>query len=77
MTANELPGEARAELDPLDPDAAVAETTAGAALVDIRSDSERERDGLIPGAMSLDATDVVGGFQAWRAAGRPVEVESP
>jgi rhodanese-related sulfurtransferase len=90
--------------------------------VDIRSDSQRARDGEVPGAafvprnvlewrcdpasphrdpdlarrdrtvivicdegyqsslaaanlrrFGLDATDVVGGFQAWRAAGLPVE----
>jgi len=97
--------------------------TAGALLVDIRSDSQRATDGLIPGARfvprnvlewRLDpacpyrdpelarrearivllcaegyqsslaaatvrsfgvfaATDVIGGFRAWRAAGLPVE----
>jgi len=97
---------------------------AGALLVDIRSDCQRARDGLIPGARfvprnvlewRLDpacpyrdlemgrrearivllcdqgyqsslaaatvrsfgvsaATDVIGGFRAWRAAGLPVEL---
>jgi rhodanese-related sulfurtransferase len=97
---------------------------AGAALVDIRSELQRERDGVVPGALfhprnvlewradpasgycdpalggDLDrvvivmcdegyqsslaaatlqdlgfarATDLAGGFQAWRAAGLPVE----
>jgi rhodanese-related sulfurtransferase len=106
-------------LTPVEAYAAIRE---GAALIDIRSDSQRARDGLIPGALfvarnvlewrldpacahsdprlargqaplvlicdegyqsSLAAatiqrfghrtvTDVVGGFQAWRAAGLPV-----
>ena len=100
---------------------------AGAALIDIRSDSQIARDGIIAGALviprnvmewrldpasqlrhprapQLDdhvillcddgyqsslaaatlqqlgfarATDVEGGFQAWRAAGLPVEQPSP
>jgi rhodanese-related sulfurtransferase len=85
---------------------------AGALLVDVRSESQRERDGVVPGAtfiprnvlewrveqmraaprvivicdegyqsslaaatlrdLGLDATDLAGGFQAWRAAGLPV-----
>jgi rhodanese-related sulfurtransferase len=85
----------------------------GAVLVDIRSESHRARDGVVPGAvfiprnvlewrveqlrgadrvivmcdegyqsslaaatlrdLGLDATDLVGGFQAWRETGLPVE----
>ena len=96
----------------LDPPAANAATAAGALLVDIRSESQRERDGVVPDAtfiprnmlewrvaqmqraprvilmcdegyqsslaaatlrdLGLDATDLAGGFQAWRAAGLPV-----
>ena len=86
---------------------------AGALLVDIRSESQRARDGVVPGStfiarnilewcveqmqdapsvivmcdggyqsslaaatlrdLGLDATDIAGGFQAWREAGLPVE----
>ena len=114
--------EARARLSRLTPREAHAAARRGAAVVDIRSDSQRERDGVIPGATHVPrnvlewrldpaceardpdlasydrevalicdegyqsslaaavlkdlglehATDVVGGFQAWRAAGLPV-----
>src|SRR4051794_30528533 len=96
----------------------------GAVLIDIRSESQRRRDGIVPGSVFIPrnvlewrcdpaspwrdprvsdplrsvivmcdegyqsslaaavlqelgverATDVVGGFQAWRAAGLPVEL---
>jgi rhodanese-related sulfurtransferase len=114
--------DARAGLDRLGPEQAHAAMEAGALLVDIRSDSQRARDGLIPGArfvprnvlewrldtacphhdyelgrrearivllcdegyqsslaaatvrsFGVSATDVIGGFRAWRAAGLPVE----
>jgi rhodanese-related sulfurtransferase len=115
---------ARARLERLTPEQAHAEMGSGALLVDIRSDSQRASDGLIPGARfvprnvlewRLDpecpyrdpdlgrpearivllchegyqsslaaatvrslgvaaATDVIGGFRAWRAAGLPVEL---
>jgi rhodanese-related sulfurtransferase len=108
---DELLAAARARLDRLDPTAAGAAMDEGAMLVDIRSDSQRERDGVVPGAvfiprnvlewrvklmqeaprvilmcdegyqsslaaatlcdLGLDATDLAGGFQAWRAAGLP------
>lgn len=112
--------EARARLHRLSPEEAEAAVRAGALLIDIRSDSQRERDGEIPGARFIarnvlewrcdpasewrdpevvgrklivfcnegyqsslaaaalqrlghgDATDLVGGFQAWRAAGLEV-----
>jgi rhodanese-related sulfurtransferase len=122
---DELLEEARQRLDRVDPEQArEAVETEGAVLVDIRSDNQRARDGVIPGAMyhprnvlewrldpeseapdpelssDLDrrviivcdagyasslaaavaqelgyrnATDLAGGFQAWRAAGLPVE----
>jgi rhodanese-related sulfurtransferase len=120
-SVEELLSRARRELDrlsPRDADAAMAE---GAILIDIRSDTQRAADGLIPGAQfvqrnvlewrldpesehrddvlarrdrrvivicnegyqsslaaatvrrfGVDATDVIGGFQAWREAGLPV-----
>jgi rhodanese-related sulfurtransferase len=110
--------EARARLDRLSPQAALAEARDGARLIDIRSESQLRRDGEIPEAISvprnvlewrldpacpdrdpqlaqresrvivicnegyqsslaaatlrglgLDATDVIGGAQAWREAG--------
>jgi rhodanese-related sulfurtransferase len=122
MTAEELLAQARSGLDRLEPDEARKAVEEGALLIDIRSDSQRARDGVVPQARfvqrnvlewKLDpncdwrdaelaradarvvlicnkgyqsslaaanlqklgierATDVVGGFQAWRAAGLPV-----
>lgn len=120
-SAADLLAEARRELARLSPDEALEASRQGACLVDIRSESERANDGVIPGAafvirnalewrldpagvhrdpelarrdrlvivvcdegyqsslaaanlrrMGLDATDVVGGFRAWRDAGLPV-----
>ena len=112
-TVEDLLSAARARLDRLDPAGARAAVESGALLVDIRSESQRERDGVVPGAMfiprnclewrveqmqgatrvilmcdegyqsslaaatlcdlGLDATDLAGGFQAWRTAGLRVE----
>jgi rhodanese-related sulfurtransferase len=123
MGIEQLLGEARRRLDRLTPEQAHRARRDGAILVDIRSETQRARDGTVPGARfvprnvlewRLDpssrsrdpelaradalivvmcdegyqsslaaatlqelglsrATDVVGGFQAWRAAGLPVE----
>jgi rhodanese-related sulfurtransferase len=125
-TVEQLLAIARAQLERLTPRQAHAAMREGAQLVDLRSDSQRASDGLIPGARfvarnvlewrldpgcphcdpllahaentlvlicdegyqsSLAAatvqrfghrtvTDVVGGFQAWRAAGLPVSLPS-
>jgi rhodanese-related sulfurtransferase len=122
-TVEQLLSEARARLDRLDPEEAKQAADDGAVLIDIRSDSQRERDGLIPGATPVPrnelewrldpeceygdaqlagpdervvifcnrgyqsslvaatlqdlgfghATDIDGGFQAWRDAGLPVK----
>jgi rhodanese-related sulfurtransferase len=123
-TVNELLAAARRRLERVEPVQAVAAVREGAVLVDIRSERDRERDGVIPGALfvprnvlewrldpvsghsaaALDgglerhiilvcdegyqsslaaatlqelgfarATDLAGGFQAWRAAGLPIE----
>jgi rhodanese-related sulfurtransferase len=122
MTADELLAEARNGLKRLEPGDAAAAMSAGAVLVDIRSELQRERDGVVPGSVFFprnvlewrcdpaspyrderisdasrqlivmcdegyqsslaaanlrrlgidDATDLAGGFQAWRAAGLPV-----
>ena len=111
-TIDELLTDARARLDRVEPDAAQAAMADGALLVDIRSESLRERDGVVPGStfiqrnllewrvdqmqaaprvivmcnegyqsslaaatlrdLGLEATDLIGGFQAWRAAGLPL-----
>ena len=122
MTADELLAEARQGLKRLEPGDAAAAMSAGAVLVDIRSELQRERDGVVPSSVFVprnvlewrcdpaspyrdervsdasrklivmcdegyqsslaaanlrrlgfdDATDLAGGFQAWRAAGLPV-----
>ena len=113
MIVDELLAAARARLDRVDPAAAQAAMDDGALMVDIRSESQRARDGVVPGSMfiprntlqwrvermnaapsvivmcdegyqsslaaatlrdlGLEATDLIGGFQAWVAAGLPVE----
>lgn len=122
-SVEQLLADARARLERLTPEQAHAAMGAGALLVDIRSDSQRASDGLIPGArvvprnvlewrldpscrhrdpelgqrearivllcdegyqsslaaatvrsFGVCATDVIGGFRAWRAAGLPVEL---
>lgn len=122
-TIAEMLEAARARLERVGPHEAAAAAERGALLVDIRSELQRERDGVIPGALhhprnvlewradpasehddpalssDLDrrvivvchegyqsslvaatlqdlgyarATDLDGGFEAWRAAGLPV-----
>lgn len=119
-SVEELLAEARASLRRLSPEEARTEERSGAVLIDIRSESQRERDGEIPGAKFIprnvlewrcdpasdwrdpevvgrrlivfcnegyqsslvaatlqrlghaDATDMIGGFQAWRGAGLEV-----
>jgi rhodanese-related sulfurtransferase len=113
---------ARGRLQRLTPTEARQRVVAGALLIDIRSDAQRERDGVVPGALFISrnvlewrcdpssawrdpvaadpdrevivmcdegyqsslaaatlqdlglerATDLIGGFQAWRAAGLEV-----
>ena len=122
-SVDELLARARGTLDRVDPAGAAAALAAGAVLVDIRSDTQRAVDGIVPGAVRVArnvlewrcdpasrwrrpevsdparrvilmcdegyqsslaaatlqglglprATDLAGGFQAWRAAGLPVE----
>jgi rhodanese-related sulfurtransferase len=119
---DDLLARARTRLKRVDPAAARAAIDDGAVLVDIRAESQRERDGVVPGSVFVarnvlewrcdpdgsdrdervadpgrrvivmcnegyqsslaaatlqelghaDATDLDGGFQAWRAAGLPV-----
>jgi rhodanese-related sulfurtransferase len=122
-TVERLLAEARARLHRLSPARAQAAARRGAVLIDIRSEVQRERDGVIPGSRFIArnvlewrcdpaspwrdaavteaqaqvivicnegyqsslaaatlqqlgvnrATDVIGGFQAWKAAGLPVQ----
>jgi rhodanese-related sulfurtransferase len=122
-TIDDLLAEARSRLTRLDPVEADAAVREGALLIDIRAESQRAADGVVPRALfvarnvlewrcdpssehrdpridgrerqlilmcnegyqsSLAAatlhelgltrtTDLAGGFQAWRAAGLPVE----
>jgi rhodanese-related sulfurtransferase len=118
-TLDQLLEEARARIERLEPTAALAALEDGALLVDIRSESDRERDGIVPGSVHVPRTvlewrlapesrwrsphaggldeqvvllcdhgyssslaaatlvelgftragDVIGGYEAWRAAG--------
>jgi rhodanese-related sulfurtransferase len=122
-TIHDLLAAARARYRRLTPAEALAAMRAGALLVDIRTETQRRRDGEVPGALAIDrtvlewrvdpasgaahpaiggldaplillcnqgyssslavgtlldlgasrVTDVVGGFEAWRAAGLPVQ----
>jgi rhodanese-related sulfurtransferase len=122
-TIEDLLEEARGRLTRLDPRAANEAMRDGALLIDIRAESQRAEDGVVPGSLFVArnvlewrcdpssehrdpridgrerqlilmcnegyqsslaaatlhelgltrATDLDGGFQAWRAAGLPVE----
>jgi rhodanese-related sulfurtransferase len=124
MTVDELLARARGNLRRLEPAEALTAMERGAVLVDIRSESQRAGDGVVPGAVfiprnvlkwrcdpasawyderlraargivlmcdggyqsslaavtlrecGVDATYLVGGFQAWRDAGLAVEPAS-
>jgi rhodanese-related sulfurtransferase len=127
MTIEELLDRSRDTLRRVDVHEAAENVAAGAVLVDIRSELERERDGVIADAVFIPrnvlewrcspsspwhdervcdpdrrlilfctegyqsslaaatlqalglphATDLVGGFRAWRAAGLPVQPAPP
>jgi rhodanese-related sulfurtransferase len=51
LTAEDLLAEARRGLDRLAPAEAASALSAGAVLVDVRSESQRERDGVVPGSV--------------------------
>jgi rhodanese-related sulfurtransferase len=127
-TIHDVLADARARLDRLEPaEAQRAVAEEDALIVDVRSELQRERDGVVPGAIHIPrnvlewrldpdsgaadprigglgrrvvvmcdagyqsslaaaglrdlgferATDLAGGFQAWRAAGLPVEPAGP
>jgi|SRR5215207_11439592 len=122
LTVDELLAEARGGIERLEPEEAASAMSAGAVLVDIRSEFQRQRDGVVPGSVFIPrnvlewrcdpasecrdervsdpsrrlivmcdegyqsslaaanlkrlglerATDLAGGFQAWRSGGFPV-----
>lgn len=51
LTVDDLLAEARRGLDRPDPHAAASAMAAGAVLVDIRSELQRDRDGVVPGSL--------------------------
>ena len=51
MSVEDLLARARAGLDRVDPERAAGELEEGAVLIDIRSELQRERDGVVPGAL--------------------------
>lgn len=55
-TVDDLLNEARAKLDRLEPEEALAAQQSGAVLIDTRSDEERRRRGVIPGALHIPRT---------------------
>jgi rhodanese-related sulfurtransferase len=123
-TINEVLEQARRRLVRVEPQEAAAELANGALLVDTRTETQRAKQGEIPGAIVIDrtvlewrldptspsrieqatdhkirvivvcaegfssslaaaslqdiglvnATDVIGGFFAWKAAGLPVQI---
>lgn len=66
-----LMARAEARIERLEPEAAFAEMCdAGALLVDIRSDSDRARDGIVPGSLHVPRTVLEWRFEpggAWRS----------
>jgi rhodanese-related sulfurtransferase len=122
LTVEDLLSEARRGLQRLNPAQVSAAVSGGAILIDIRSELQRGRDGIVPGShflprnvlewrldptyehrdpeaarrdallvlmcdegfqsslaaatlsrFGLRVTDMIGGFQAWRSAGLPVD----
>jgi hypothetical protein len=67
MNSQELLADARAGLERLEPADAQRALENGALLIDLRADSQRERDGLIPGARALNRK----GTGAIRSSRRP------
>ena len=55
---DQMLSEARAALDRLEPGDASAAIGDGAVLVDIRSDHQRERDGVVPGSVQIPRNEL-------------------
>jgi rhodanese-related sulfurtransferase len=71
-TVDELLTAARARLDRLHPAAAHVAMEAGALLVDIRSDSQRARDGAVPGSTFISRNVLEWRVEQMRAAPRVI-----
>jgi rhodanese-related sulfurtransferase len=56
QTLDQLLDAARARIRRYDPAEATAAVDAGALLIDIRSDFDRERDGIVPGSLHIPRT---------------------
>ena len=55
-TLDQLLEDARARISRFEPAAALAAVRDGAVLIDIRSDVDRERDGIVPGSLHIPRT---------------------
>ena len=55
-TIHDLVGQASARIERLEPEAAHAAMQEGAVLVDVRSHSDRARDGIVPGSLHVPRT---------------------
>ena len=62
-TLDELLDDARAKLERLTPPQALAAAAHGALIIDIRSDLNRARDGVVPGSVHIPRTVL-----EWRVA---------
>src|ERR1044072_1553681 len=75
-TLDQLLADARARLQRVEPSDALAAMRAGALLIDIRSEAERSRDGLVPGAVFIPRNvlewrcDPTSSYRAPRVDGR-------
>lgn len=56
QTLDQLLDAARARIRRYEPADALAAVEAGALLIDLRSDSDRERDGIVPGSLHIPRT---------------------
>jgi rhodanese-related sulfurtransferase len=73
-TLDELYEQAAGRIERLEPEAALAAQRDGAVLVDIRSDPDRARDGVVPGALHVPRTVLEWRLQpsgAWRSPHAP------
>jgi rhodanese-related sulfurtransferase len=73
-TVHELVEQAAARIERLEPAAAQAAMGEGAVLVDIRSDSDRERDGIVPRSLHVPRTVLewrLDPDSAWRSPHAP------
>jgi rhodanese-related sulfurtransferase len=55
-TLSQLLADAEEQIERLEPPAAAAAAAEGALIVDIRSDVDRERDGIVPGSLHIPRT---------------------